>query len=131
VTDTWINVDVTVSSFEASPVGAFGNVEYSITLTRKKPLQIYSTNELKIAAFVKKTKSRTSSNSSNSSSGTYTVVSGDTLSGIASRKCGGASKWPSLYSANSSVIEAAAKKHGKSSSDHGHWIYPGTTLQLV
>jgi nucleoid-associated protein YgaU len=133
VTETWINVDVTVSSFEASPVGAYGNIEYTITFTRKKPLQIYSTNELKIAAFVKKTKPRTSSTSSasTSSKGTYTIVSGDTLWGIASKKCGGGANWTKLYDANSSTIEAAAKSHGKSSSDHGHWIWPGTTLQLV
>ena len=31
VTETWINVDVTISSFQPRPVGAYGNVEYSIT----------------------------------------------------------------------------------------------------
>ena len=51
VTETWINVDVTISSFQPRPVGAYGNVEYSITFIQKKPLKIYSTNELKIAAF--------------------------------------------------------------------------------
>ena len=54
VTETWINVDVTISSFQPRPVGAYGNVEYSITFVQKKPLKIYSTNELKIAAFVRK-----------------------------------------------------------------------------
>lgn len=34
------------------------------------------------------------------------------------------------YRENASTIEAAAKKHGKSSSDHGHWIWPGTTLSI-
>ena len=58
VTETWINVDVTISSFQPRPVGAYGNVEYSITFVQKKPLKIYSTNELKIAAFVRKTKPR-------------------------------------------------------------------------
>lgn len=31
---------------------------------------------------------------------------------------------------NSSIIEEAAKKHRKSGSDHGHWIYPGTTITI-
>ena len=53
VTETWINVDVTISSFQPKPVGAYGNVEYSITFVQKKPLKIYSTNELKITAFCK------------------------------------------------------------------------------
>ena len=57
-------------------------------------------------------------------------VSGDTLWGIASRKLGSGTKWTKIYDANASTIEAAAKKHGKSSSDHGHWIWPGTTLSI-
>lgn len=81
VTETWINVDVTVSSFSPGPVGAYGNIEYSITLVQKKPLQIYTTNELKIAAFAKKTKPRNDSGSGEAK-GSYTVVSGDTLWGI-------------------------------------------------
>lgn len=130
VTETWINVDVTISSFQPRPVGAYGNVEYSITFVQKKPLKIYTTNELKIASFVKKTKPRNDSGGSTSSGGSYTVVSGDTLSGIAAKKMGGAGKWTSLYDANASTIEAAAKAHGKSSSDHGHWIWPGTVLTI-
>lgn len=46
VTETWINVDVTLSSFQPRPAGAYGNVEYSIAFVQKKPLQIYSTKEL-------------------------------------------------------------------------------------
>lgn len=131
VTETWINVDVTISSFQPRPVGAYGNIEYSITFVQKKPLQIYTTNELQIAAFVKKTKPRNDSGDVGSSGGsTYTVVSGDTLWGIAAKKLGSGSKWTSIYDANASTIEAEAKKHGKSSSDHGHWIWPGEVLTI-
>ena len=101
VTETWINVDVTISSFQPRPVGAYGNVEYSITFVQKKPLKIYSTNELKIAAFVRKTKPRASSSSSG---GNYTVVSGDTLWGIASKKLGSGTKWTTVYDANNDTI---------------------------
>lgn len=128
VTDTWINVDVTISSFQPRPVGAYGNVEYSITFVQKKPLQIYTTNELKIAKFEKKTRPR--ADNSSSSGGTYTVVSGDTLWEIASKKMGSGAKWTQIYDANASTIEAEAKKHGKSSSDHGHWIWPGEVLTI-
>lgn len=127
VTETWINVDVTISSFQPRPVGAYGNVEYSITFVQKKPLKIYSTNELKIAAFVRKTKPRASSSSSG---GNYTVVSGDTLWGIASKKLGSGTKWTKIYDTNKDTIESTAKKHGKSSSDHGHWIWPGEVLTI-
>ena len=131
VTETWINVDVTISSFQPRPVGAYGNVEYSITFVQKKPLQIYTTDELKIAKFVKKTKPRNDSGGSSGGGGsTYTVVSGDTLWGIASKKLGSGSKWTQIYDANAGTIEAEAKKHGKSSSDHGHWIWPGEVLTI-
>lgn len=129
VTETWINVDVTISSFQPRPVGAYGNIEYSVTFVQKKPLQIYTTNELKIAAFVKKTKSRNDGGGSSGGS-TYTVVSGDTLWGIAANKLGSGVKWTQIYDANASTIEAEAKKHGKSSSDHGHWIWPGEVLTI-
>ena len=131
VTETWINVDVTISLFQPRPAGAYGNVEYSITFVQKKPLQIYTTDELKIAKFVKKTKPRNDSRGSSGGGGsTYTVVSGDTLWGIASKKLGSGSKWTQIYDANSGTIEAEAKKHGKSSSDHGHWIWPGEVLTI-
>lgn len=130
VTDTWINLDVTISSFSPEIYGAYGNVKYSITFVQAKDLKIYTANELKIAAFVKQTVPRNDSSSSSVGGGSYTVVSGDTLSAIALKKMGSSSKWTKIYDANSSTIEAAAKSHGKSSSDHGHWIYPGTTLSI-
>lgn len=132
VTETWINVDVTISSFQPRPAGAYGNIEYSITFVQKKPLQIYTTDELKIAKFVKKTKPRNDSGGSSGGGGgsNYTVVSGDTLWGIASKKLGSGSKWTQIYDANAGTIEAEAKKHGKSSSDHGHWIWPGEVLTI-
>lgn len=131
VTETWINVDVTISSFQPRPVGAYGNVEYSITFVQKKPLKIYTTNELQIAKFEKKTKPRNDSGDfSEKSTDTYTVVSGDTLWGIAAKKLGSGSRWTSLYDANSGTIEEEAKKHGKASSDHGHWIWPGEVLTI-
>jgi LysM repeat protein len=64
---------------------------------------------------------------------TYTVHSGDTLSGIAAAHH---TNTATLYSHNAGVIEAAAKAHGKSSSrggshnEPGWWIFPGTVLQL-
>lgn len=58
---------------------------------------------------------------------TYTVRSGDTLNLIASRYH---VDEPALYSTNSGVIEATAKAHGFSSSDHGHWIFPGEVLKI-
>jgi len=131
VTETWINVDVTVYSFSPSPTGAYGNIQYSITFVQKKPLKIYTTNELSIAAFVNKTKPRNDSGDNDSSKGSYTIVGGDTMWGISAKRCGGGPNWTKLYNANASAIEAAAQKRGRASSDYGHWIFPGEVLQLV
>jgi len=49
---------------------------------------------------------------------TYTVVEGDTLSGIAKRHYGEANKWRRIYEANRDVI------------DDPDLIYPGQNLRL-
>lgn len=62
---------------------------------------------------------------------TWVVQSGQTLSGIASylrAHAGYTGTWQQLYQRNSAVIEAAAKAHGKKSSNGGNLIFPGTTL---
>ena len=117
--------------------GAYGNVRYTITLTQYRKLKIYTTKELEIASKDKKTKSkktkeRSGKNDDNSQKkGNYTVVKGDTLWSISARYCGGSKNWPKLYDANADTIEKEAKRRGMSSSDHGHWIFPGEVLILV
>lgn len=129
VTKTWINEDVTISSFQPKAVGAYGNIEYSITFVQKKQLKVYTTNELKVASFVKKTRERTDTAVQTSGS-TYEVRYGDTLYKIAQSELGSSEKWVSIYDLNADVIEQTAKAHGFSSSDHGHWIFPGEILTL-
>lgn len=128
VTETWINIDVTISSFQPAPAGAYGNVEYMVTFVQKKPLKLYTTNELNIDSFAEKTKPR--SDSDESAGGAYTVVSGDILWGIAAGQLGSGADWTKIYDANADTIEEEAKKHGKEGSDHGHWIWPGTVLTI-
>lgn len=132
ITEIGLNMDVTISQFQVTAYGAFGNLKYSISFVQKKALEIYTTNELKIVAFVKKTVPRndTSASSAKSVGSSYTIKSGDTLWGISSRKLGAGNKWTKIYDANASTIEAAAKRHGRRNSDHGHWIYPGTTITI-
>lgn len=61
---------------------------------------------------------------------TYTIQSGDTLWAIASRYYGNPNRWPDIFSANAGTLDAAARAHGKGSSENGHWIYPGTTIVI-
>lgn len=58
----------------------------------------------------------------------YTVKKGDCLWAIAKIYYGDGSKYGKIYSANSGIIEAVAKEHGKTSSENGHWIWEGTVL---
>ena len=48
LTGTWINMDVTISSFKVTPYGAYGNVKYDISFEEARELKIYTTKELKI-----------------------------------------------------------------------------------
>ena len=52
------------------------------------------------------------------SGGTYVVVAGDSLSKIAQRQYGSASKWPRIYEANRAVIKDP------------DLIYPGQELRI-
>ena len=70
------------------------------------------------------------SNDKSTSNQSYTIQSGDCLWNIAKKLYGDGSKWTKIYEANKSTIEADAKKHGKSSSSNGHWIYPNTNLVI-
>ena len=123
-------MDVTISSFTPEVYGAYGNVKYSLSFAQKKELKIYTTEEQNIQT-LKKIKPRNESAATSLESGDcYTVVSGDTLWGIATKKLGSGAKWTKIYDANIETIETTAKSRGKSSSDHGHWIFPGETLTI-
>lgn len=61
---------------------------------------------------------------------THTVKSGDTLWAIAKKYYGDGSKYNKIYEANKTVIEKAAKDHGKSSSSNGSLIWAGTVLTI-
>lgn len=61
---------------------------------------------------------------------THTVGGNDNLWAIAKKYYGDGSQSTKIYAANSAVIEDEAKKHGKSSSNNGWWIYSGTVLMI-
>lgn len=133
VSGTSVNCDVTISEFQASEVGAFGNIEYTITFVIHKGLKIYTTSEMQVAQLEKKTTPRPSAEESTSaeqSGKNYPVKSGDTLWTIAVSNYGNGTQYMKIYNANKSVIESTAKKHGYRSSDNGKWIFPGTVLKI-
>lgn len=60
----------------------------------------------------------------------YTIVSGDTLWGLAVKFYGSGVQYTKIYNANQDIIESKAKERGKSDSDNGHWIFPGTVITI-
>lgn len=76
------------------------------------------------------TRPNTNAPSSNNKSSSYTIKNGDCLWNIAKKFYGDGSKWTKIYNANKSAIEADAKKHGKSSSSNGHWVWAGLKLTI-
>ena len=134
MTGTCINYSVYVSSFKGKYSGGLGDFYYDIEFIVAREIKIFNTNELKIdtPSTPKRPAPKESSKKSTTGSKTttYTIKSGDTLYRIAQRQLGKASRYPEIYNLNKSKIEAEAKKHGKKSSDNGHWIYPGTTLTI-
>ena len=114
------NFDVNISSYEAEPYGGFGNMAYEIEFQEVRDITIKTTTVSTTSSTARNAKVTTS----------YTIKPGDTLWEISEKFLGSGSKWKTIYNANKDIIESTAKKYGKSSSDNGHWIYPGVKLTI-
>ena len=112
------NFDVYLAKYSGDLSGAFGDIPYEIEFKEAREITI------------KTTKTSSSKKRVSKKSTTYTIKKGDTLWVISERYLGSGSKWRTIYTANKKIIEATAKKHGKTSSDNGHWIYPGVKLTI-
>ena len=121
VTGYPINTDVYVKGYSENVSGAFGDVPYEIRFIEKKDITIKKTTVKTAAKSTKRTTTKTTK---------YTIKKGDTLWGIAKKFLGSGTKWELIYNANKTIIEQTAKKYGRSSSNHGNWIWPGVTLTI-
>lgn len=129
ITETGLNLDVTIASFQVTAYGAFGNIKYTISLEKSSFIKIYTKSDNEVGK--KDDPKKVTPRASNKQTKRYTIVAGDNLWKIARKMYGGSgSNWKKIYNANKDVIEKAAKKYGKKSSDNGKWIYPGTKLVI-
>ena len=132
ITGTGISGQFYVSSFDGEYSGGLGDFDYDLKLVEYREIKIYTVKEKKSTS-KKKTSSRKTTQAKTATQAkttTYTVKSGDTLWQIAASKLGKGSRYTEIYTLNKNVIEKAAKTHGKSSSNNGWWIYPGTKLTI-
>lgn len=123
---------VSIESFEYGEEDSTGDVAFTLNLKEYVTVS-YSTPKKKTSNGKKVTKKSNSKKRSTKSTKTtkYTIKKGDTLWKIAKKKTGKSSNWKKIYKKNKTVIEKAAKKHGRRSSSNGRYIYPGTKLVIV
>lgn len=125
-----LNMYADIVSYSAAETGGdVGTISYSLELKehRKPTISTYKKSTGKSTAKVS-TSGKRSNNKSKEK--TYTVKTGDCLWNIAKMFYGDGSKYTIIYMANKAVIEKVARKHGRSSSNNGNWIYPGTILTI-
>lgn len=126
VSDMKINLAMLIDEFDFSGKEGDGDIYYTISLSEYRDLNVPSVQgATKVRDNGLKDRPDTAP-----SEGYHTVVSGETLWGIAKEHYGDGSQYSKIYAANNELIEASAKKHGKSSSENGRWIYPGDVYTI-
>ena len=135
ITGARVNGLYTIESFTYNEPDGAGDVAYSISFRVYPKITYSKPKEKDKASGTGKTKETSGSKGNKTDRTTkpvktskYTVKKGDTLQKIAKKLTGTTSNWKKIYTQNKKVIEAAAKKHGKKSSQQGHWLFPGTKL---
>lgn len=120
VTGYPINADVYLTEYKAAAGGAFGDIYYEIAFTEARHIVVTATTEDPPPENQRPADPPTS----------YTIKSGDNLWRISQHFYGTGTKCNVIYEANKEIIEQTAKRYGRSSSENGHWIYPGVTLTI-
>ncbi len=126
ISDMKINLAMLIDDFTHSMKEGDGDIYYTISLSEYRTLNVPS---VQVATKVRGNGLLQRPEPA-ATGGTHTVVRGDTLWGISKQSYGSGSSYPKIYSANRGTIEASARSHGKSSSDNGHWIYPGDVYTI-
>ena len=125
MTGSPINHDVYLYDYNVDYESGYGDYAYDIIFKHRRDIKVI------YAKVATPTENKTSSTSTATSTARiHTVKTGDTLWALAQKYYKAGAKYGTIYNANKTIIEQTAKKHGKSSSDGGHWIYPGTVLQI-
>ena len=124
MTGSPINHDVYLYDYNVEYESGYGDYYYDIIFKHRRGIKVVST------VVATEEKKSTSSSGSGGAARTHTVKTGDTLWALAQKYYSSGAKYGTIYNANKTIIEQTAKKRGKSSSNGGWWIFPGTILQI-
>lgn len=112
LTETTINVEVYLSSFNYTWKGGAGDVEYDITFIEAKDVVVYTITEAKTTPSAQSSNvshgtrpaASTDTNTNTEQTKTYTVKKGDCLWNIAQKYLGNGARYTEIYALNKSVI---------------------------
>lgn len=121
ITGTPINQPVYMESFTVTYQGGFGDYSYTISFIQAKEVILKVESNSWLASITTKTRPAPVSNKR-----THTVKKGDCLWAIAQKYMGAGSKYPDLYAANKSLIDARNQKYKMPK----YTIYPGQVLTI-
>lgn len=123
MTGTPINCDVYLSSFNATPTGGYGDIDYDITLIQAKEIKVKKKGKTKKGTNKKKklkdSPSSAPERTSKPTAQKYTVKKGDSLWKIAQKLYGSGSQYTKIYEANKGTVGSNPNK-----------IYPGQVLTV-
>lgn len=129
LTETSLNCEVFLSSFDYTWTGGGGDVEYSVTFIEAKDVKVYTITEANTTQSANSSNnidsgsrpaSKTTDTSTNSEqTKIYTVKKGDCLWSIAQKLLGKGSRWTEIYDLNKKVIGSDP-----------NLIYPGQVLVI-
>ena len=134
ITGTPFSFYVYIEKYEAIAQDAHGSIYYTIEFVKAITVSVSSEKKKTTTkTTTKKTTTKKTTGTSRSTKKTtkkHTIKKGDTLWGISKKYYKAGSKWKTIYNANKTTIENAAKKRGYKSSNNGNRIWPGTVLKI-